>query len=66
MLDLKSTMSLIEDLCNEMVNRINKNGDFIDSEVIEVSRKIDNALKLYNYLVNEEIRISMHTGMEAS
>lgn len=51
MLDLKSTLILIEHLRSEMIALFNEKGDIVDSEVLQVSQMLDKLINHYHYLV---------------
>ena len=66
MLNLKSTLTLIEYLSSEMINRLNEKEDVVDLEVMQISDMLHTAVKHYDYLLEKETKINLKMGIELS
>jgi hypothetical protein len=66
MLNLKSTLTLIEYLSSEMINRLNEKEDVVDLELMQISDMLNTAVKHYDYLLEKETKINLKMGIELS
>ncbi|WP_156337824.1 hypothetical protein [Clostridium intestinale] len=54
MLNLKNTLTLIEYLSSEMINRLNEKEDVVDLEVMQISDMLYTAVKHYYFLIKKD------------
>jgi hypothetical protein len=66
MLNLKSTLTLIEYLSSEMINILNEKEDVVDLELMQISDMLNTAVKHYDYLLEKETKINLKMGIELS